>query len=271
MSAAGVVGLVAAGLGAGLVGSVAGLASLVSYPALLAAGLPPLAANVTNTVALTANGVGAAAGSAPELRGQWPRVARLAVLMAAGGAAGAALLLVLPAASFERVVPVLVAAAAALLLAQPALRRAAARRHPDPVRARRTRALGVLGSATYGGYFGAAAGVVLLAVLQATTDDSLARSNAHKNVLLGVSNGVAAVGFAVLAPVDWGAAAAMAVGVVVGGRIGPTARATGPGGPAAGGDRAGRGGPGGQAGVRRLGVSAGWVTGATGRCATLAS
>ncbi len=221
MSAAGVAGLVAAGLGAGLVGSVAGLASLVSYPALLAAGLSPLAANVTNTVALTANGVGAAAGSTPELRGQWGRVARLAVLMAVGGAAGAAVLLLLPASTFEVVVPVLVAAASVLLVAQPALRRAAARRHPDPRRARRVRALGVLGSATYGGYFGAAAGVVLLAVLQATSEDSLARSNAHKNVLLGVSNGVAAVGFAVLAPVDWGAAAAMAVGVVVGARLGP--------------------------------------------------
>lgn len=223
-----VAALAAAGVGAGLAGSVAGLASLVSYPALLAAGLPPLAANVTNTVALTASSVGSAAGSVPELRGQGRRIARLAGLMAAGGAAGAALLLALPAAAFEGVVPVLVAAASVVLLAQPAIRRAAARHHPPPgeATAGRTRlgprqAAGTLGVAVYGGYFGAAAGVLMLALLQSTSDEPLARSNAVKNVLLGVSNGVAAVAFLALGPVGWAAAAAMGSGILLGSWAGP--------------------------------------------------
>jgi uncharacterized protein len=222
-----VLALMAAGVGAGLAGSVAGLASLISYPALLAAGLPPLAANVTNTVALTASSVGAAAGSVPELRGQGRRIARMAALMAVGGAAGAALLLALPAAAFEGVVPVLVAGASAVLLAQPVIRRAVARHHPAPGQGAADGRLGprqtagTLGVAVYGGYFGAAAGVMMLALLQGTSDEPLARSNAVKNVLLGVSNGVASVGFLVLGPVAWSAAAAMAAGILVGSWAGP--------------------------------------------------
>ena len=120
--------LVAGGLGAGLSGTMAGLASLFSYPALLAAGLPAVAANVTNTVALTVTSVGAAAGSRPELTGQWPTVRRFATLTALGGALGAALLLVTPPGAFEKVVPVLVGGAAAVLLFQPRIRAAVLRR-----------------------------------------------------------------------------------------------------------------------------------------------
>ncbi len=113
--------LALAGVGGGLTGSVAGLASLVSYPALLAAGLTPVAANVTNTVAIVASSIGSAAGSGPELRGQGLRLRRLAAVSAAGGAVGAALLLLTPSAAFERLVPWLIGtgSVAVLLRARP--------------------------------------------------------------------------------------------------------------------------------------------------------
>jgi uncharacterized membrane protein YfcA len=209
--------LVGAGFAAGLSGTVAGLASLFSYPALLAAGLPPLAANVTNTVALTATSVGAAAGSRPELVGQGPTLWRLAPLTALGGAAGAALLLLTPPGAFEAVVPALVAAASVVLLMAPRLRRAAERQ------ALGGRALGasLLAVAVYGGYFGAAAGVLMLALLLVGLPVSLLQGNALKNVLLGLANGVAAVGFALTGPVHWPAVAPMALGLLAGARLGP--------------------------------------------------
>jgi uncharacterized protein len=111
--------LLGAGLAAGIVSVLASLASLVSYPALLALGLPPVAANVTNTVALVFNAAGVGVGARRELRGQRPTIGRLAIVAAAGGATGAVLLLALPARWFELVVPVLVAVAAALILLQP--------------------------------------------------------------------------------------------------------------------------------------------------------
>ena len=216
--------LVAGGLGAGLSGTMAGLASLFSYPALLAAGLPAVAANVTNTVALTFTSVGAAAGSRPELTGQWPTVRRFAVLTALGGALGAALLLVTPAGAFEKIVPVLVGGAAAVLLFQPRIRAAVLRRqgrgdaehHGGPLVF-----AGILAVGVYGGYFGAAAGVLLLALLLVALPVSLLQGNAIKNVLLGLSNAVAAIGFALFAPVDWWAVLPLALGALVGARLGP--------------------------------------------------
>ncbi|HEX8005092.1 MAG TPA: TSUP family transporter, partial [Trebonia sp.] len=119
MVAGEILGLFAAGVVAGLLSSVVSLASIVSYPALLAFGLSPLAANVTNTVALVFTGLGAAAGSRPELAGQGPRLRRLGVAAALGGAAGAALLLITPASAFELVAPLLIATASVLLLRPP--------------------------------------------------------------------------------------------------------------------------------------------------------
>jgi uncharacterized membrane protein YfcA len=209
------VGLFAAGVLAGVVSVVASLASLVSYPALLAAGLPPLAANVTNTVALVGVGFGAAAGSRPELAGQRDRLWRLGLLNAVGGAAGAALLLLSPAAAFEAAVPVLVAGAALVLLA-PARWRRPAGREGSPW-------LGgaVVAVAVYTGYFGAAGGVLALAVLTALLDQPLARTIAVKNVVSAAANGVAALAFALFGPVDWAAVVPLALGFAVGGLLGP--------------------------------------------------
>ncbi|MGD9528459.1 sulfite exporter TauE/SafE family protein [Pseudonocardia sp.] len=221
MTAADVVLLVVAGFGAGLSGSMAGLASLVSYPALLAVGLPAVAANVTNTVALTANAVGAAASSRVELSGQSARLLRFAPVVLVGGATGAWLLLVTPPGAFERIVPVLIAAASLVLLLQPRLRPAA---HPGTSPSRTGAVwvgICVFAVAVYGGYFGAAAGVLLLALLMVGLPVSLLQGNALKNILLGVANAVAAIAFALLGPVDWVAAAALAAGVLAGGYLGP--------------------------------------------------
>lgn len=210
--------LVLAGVGAGLCGSMAGLASLFSYPALLAVGLPEVVANQTNTIALAVSSVGAVLGSRPELRGQGARVARLVPLTVLGGAAGAGLVLLTSSRTFAFVVPFLVAAASLVLLAGPP-----DAEHPPATGwwARAVTTLSVLGVGVYSGYFGAAAGVVMMALLVRAFADSLVRVNAVKNVLLGASNAVAAVGFVVLGDVAWRAAVPLTIGLLVGNYTGP--------------------------------------------------
>jgi len=217
--------LVVAGVGAGLVGSMAGLASLISYPALLATGIPPLSANVTNTVAMVFNGVGSVSASRPELSGQARRLVPLIGVGVLGGVAGAALLLLTPATAFERIVPFLIAGASVAMLVQRPPRelaaegaaRAAGRPHRDSWGL----LLGTFLISIYGGYFGAAAGVGMLAMFLLVTGEGFPRSNAMRNVVLGCANGIAAVGYAVFADVSWWAALPLAVGLLVGGRLGP--------------------------------------------------
>lgn len=217
MSATELALLFVAGVAAGLIGSVAGLASLFSYPALLAVGLPATTANITNTVCMLFLGAGAVSASRPELRGAGPQVRRWVVPALLGGAAGAGLLLVTPEGGFERIVPFLVAAAAVLLLVPP---RPSAIRRPGA-----GAGLGVFGIAIYGGYFGAAAGVLMLAMLAALPGATLLRANALKNVLTTAANVVAAIAFAVFGDVAWAAVPALALGLFLGGRLGPaTAR-----------------------------------------------
>lgn len=211
--------LVAAGFAAGLSGSIAGLASLFSYPALLAVGLPATAANVTNTVALAFSTIGQAANSRAELAGQAPVLRRYAPVVLVGGAAGAGLLLVTPPGAFERIVPFLVGGAAAVLLFQPRIRAAAGRR--EPRRAGPGITAGLFAVAVYGGYFGAAAGVLMLALILVGLPVGLARGNALKAVLLGLANAAAAIGFALLGPVDWASVLPLALGLLVGGWTGP--------------------------------------------------
>jgi uncharacterized protein len=208
--------LAGAGLVAGLAGSIAGLASLASYPALLAVGLGPITANVTNTVALVFSSVGSTLGSRPELERQGRRLRVLAPAAVLGGCAGAGLLLLTPSDTFERIAPWLIGAASLTILLRPRVHAGEGRREAAP-----GLAAGVFVIAVYGGYFGAAAGVMLLALMLVGTGESLARSNAFKNVLLGIANAVAAIGFALLGPVEWGAAVPLAAGLLAGGRLGP--------------------------------------------------
>ncbi len=216
--------LLLAGVAAGLTGSIAGLASLFSYPALLAAGLPPIAANVTNTVALFSTTVGAAAASRRELRSQRARLVRLALLAVVGGSVGAVLLLSTPPEAFEAVVPWLVALGAALLLARDRLRAMADQRAAGSTSAvlpAIPAMVAVVLVGVYGGYFGAGAGVLMLAVLSVTATEPLPVTNAVKNVVTGAANVTAGVAYAFLAPVDWVAAVALGAGALVGAWIGP--------------------------------------------------
>jgi uncharacterized membrane protein YfcA len=213
--AAEVAALLGVGVLAGVVSTVASLASVVSYPALLALGLPPVSANVTNTVALMFTAVGAAAGSRPELAGQGRRVLRLGLLTAAGGGTGAALLLLTPARGFEYIAPLLIALGSLVILRRPGFVAA-----HDPIRGWLSQA-GVFAVAIYIGYFGAAGGVLMLAVLIRLFKQPLARNNALKNVISGLANAVAGIGFAIFGPVQWAAALPLAVGFLAGGWVGP--------------------------------------------------
>jgi uncharacterized membrane protein YfcA len=210
--------LLAAGILGGLASTVASVASVVSYPVLLALGLPPLSANVTNTMSLVLNGVGSILGSRPELAGQRARAIRLGALTALGGATGAAILLLAPAGAFAYVVPVLICGGSAVLLLQPRIRALAPA--PDGENSR-GRQLAVYAVAVYAGYFGAAAGVLLLAVLSTMLAESLIRINALRNAISGAANGVASLLFAVFAPVHWVYVPLLAAGFLIGGYTGP--------------------------------------------------
>lgn len=219
--------LVAAGLGAGIAGSTAGLASLVSYPALLVLGIPAVAANVTNTVALIGSSIGSVSRSRRELVGQSGNIRRGLPVAILGGAAGAALLLLTPSKSFEVIVPYLVALASVLLLAGPRLRKLrSAADHPERSSANGRPSIGVIAGMVlafvYGGYFGAAAGVMVLALLLLGTELTLARATALRNLLLGLANATAAVGFAIFADVRWAAVLPLGLGCVLGGSLGPS-------------------------------------------------
>ncbi|MEV0945266.1 sulfite exporter TauE/SafE family protein [Rhodococcus sp. NPDC049939] len=208
--------LLVAGFFAGLVGFVTGLASIVSYPALLAVGLSPVAANVTNTVALVAVGVGALSNSSREVVDTGPRLWRWALYSAVGGCVGAGILLLAPEGSFEAIVPFMVAFAALALLLQPRIRMLAGERDLP-----RTYSVSLFVVAIYGGYFGAGAGVIFLAIALILTSEKIWRATILKSFLLGIANLVAAIGFAVFGPVHWSAAAAMAIGALAGGWCGP--------------------------------------------------
>lgn len=211
--------LLTTGILAGIASTVASIASVVSYPVLLAIGLPPLAANVTNTMSLVCTGAGSVVGARPELSGQRSRALRLAAVTALGGAAGACVLLLAPASTFAVTVPVLIAGASVLLLIQPRLRGLT----PGPGGERPPgRVAGLFAAAMYIGYFGAGGGIVLLAVLSTMFAESLIRINALKNVISGAANGVAAVAFALFAPVDWAVVPLLAIGFLIGGMAGPS-------------------------------------------------
>jgi uncharacterized protein len=224
--------LAAAGVAGGLTGSIAGLASVATYPALLVIGLPPVTANVTNTVALVFNGIGSVLGSRPELQGQGPWLKRILPAAALGGVLGAVLLLCTPAEGFERIVPILLGCSSvAIVLPRGGQRDARVASHRRHMLTVLLEAAAIFVICIYGGYFGAAAGVLLIALLLRLGHATLAHANASKNVILGVSNTVAALIFAVVAPVHWGAVVALGAGCLVGSRLGPVVVRHAPAGP----------------------------------------
>ncbi|HEX3259274.1 MAG TPA: sulfite exporter TauE/SafE family protein, partial [Pseudonocardia sp.] len=206
--------LLLAGVVAGVVGSAGGITSLVSYPALLAVGVPTLPANVTNLVAGAACWPGSALTSRREMAGSGARLRPSLPVAAFGAAVGAVLLLVTPPGAFAVIVPYLVATGAVALLAQPALTKV--------VRGRRGHALVPIGLiAVYGGYFGAGSGILTLAVLLVLVDPDLPRANALKNMLVGASTLAAGVVLAITGPVAWPLVAPLAVGLFAGSLVGP--------------------------------------------------
>jgi uncharacterized membrane protein YfcA len=211
-----------AGVWAGGINTVVGSGTLVSFPVLLAVGLPPVTANVSNTLGLIPGSITGAIGYRAELTGQRSRIIRLSVASGIGAVIGAILLLRLPASAFKAIVPVLIVVALALVIGQPWLARRLARRHDGQARLSVTPVLwlAVLLTGIYGGYFGAAQGIILLAIMGVLLDETIQRINATKNVLAAVANGVAAVVFLFTAHIDWAAAGLVAIGAIIGGLIG---------------------------------------------------
>lgn len=207
--------LLAAGVGAGLAGAIAGLASLVSYPVLLALGLPPVTANITNTVSLLAYAVGSIVSSAPELRGKWAPTLKLAAMSAAGGIGGALLLLVIDPKVFEWLVPIFIAGGSLWILGE---------RNVD-ARPRTRWATwlpwGVGAVGVYGGFFGPAAGAVLLAVILAGTGLNLAEGSAVRNVTMSASSCIAAVVFIINGNIQWRYVLWLSIGYIIGSYLGP--------------------------------------------------
>ncbi|MGK5547725.1 sulfite exporter TauE/SafE family protein [Streptomyces sp. URMC 127] len=217
----------AAGIGAGTINTIVGSGTLFTFPVLLAIGLPPVTANVSNTIGLVTGNISGAVGYRRELRGQGARAVRLGLTALAGGLAGAVLLLALPSKAFDAIVPALIGIALVLVVLQPRLAKALARRrerngteagaHPDGGIAL---LVGLLLASAYGGYFGAAQGVLYLSLMGLLLREELQRINALKNVLAVVVNGVAALFFVLVAHVDWTAALLIAAGSTLGGQIG---------------------------------------------------
>ncbi len=213
------VAILLAGLAAGCINTVVGSGTLITFPTLLAFGIPPVTANVSNNIGLVPGSVSGAVGYRRELAGKRRMVVRLAVGSLLGAAAGAVLLLVLPASAFEAIVPVLVLLGVTLVIVQPRLSQWVTKRGAPRHEAWWVWPL-VLLAGVYGGYFGAAQGVLLMGVLGVGVQQSLQESNAVKNVLAAVVNAVAGGIFAVVADVDWLVVALIGVGSLVGGVLG---------------------------------------------------
>ena len=215
-------GILAAGTAAGGINTIVGSGSLITFPTLLAAGYDPVVANVSNTVGLVPGSISGAVGYRRELAGQRDRIRQLGAASLLGGITGAVLLLVLPGEVFDAIVPVLILVACFLVAVQPRMREWVAARRSVEGHGGAGLFVTVYLTGIYGGYFGAAQGVILMALLSIFLADGLQRLNALKNVLAALVNGVAAVLFIVLADVAWEAAGLLAVGAVVGGQLGAT-------------------------------------------------
>ena len=219
------VAVVLAGVAAGAINAVVGSGTLITFPTLLAIGVPPVTANVSNTVGLVPGSLSGAIGYRRELRGQRGRLLLLGVASGLGGASGALLLLWLPASAFDAIVPVLIVVGCVFVVIGPAVSRrvdarADARGVERPTNGGVVVWLLVYAAGVYGGYFGAAQGVLLMAVLGIGLSETMQRNNAAKNVLAGLVNLVAALLFVVIAHVDWTVVALVAAGSVVGGQLG---------------------------------------------------
>jgi uncharacterized membrane protein YfcA len=213
--------LACAGVGAGAINTVVGSGTLLTFPTLLAFGYAPVIANVSNTVGLVPGSLSGAYGYRSELAGQGRRALVLGTASALGGVSGAILLLALPASAFRAIVPVFIAVALVLVVVQPRLgAMLEARRGARPEHGGRWLSAALLTTGVYGGYFGAAQGILILAALGLGLSEPLQRINALKNVLAGLTNLVAGIVFVAFAHVDWTVALLLALGSTLGGQLG---------------------------------------------------
>lgn len=220
MSPLHVVIIIVVGMFAGMVNTIVGSGSLLTFPTLLALGYPAVLANVSNTVGLISGSVSGAIGYRRELSGQLRRILSLLPVVLVGTVIGATLLLALPGSAFRHVVPILILIAVVLVLIQPRVAKRRADRgqvaeHPGPLLQ-----VGTFLTSIYGGYFGAAQGVVLLGLFGITLDDHVQRLNAAKNVVAATINAVGAVFFIATTDIAWKVAGLLFVGSSVGGQIG---------------------------------------------------
>jgi uncharacterized membrane protein YfcA len=215
------VAIFAAGIGAGMINTVVGSGTLLTFPVLLGFGYAPVVANVSNTVGLVPGSLSGAHGYRAELAGQRRRAVALGTASMLGSIVGAVLLLALPASAFKAIVPAFIVGALVLVLLQPRLTaRAEARRPVRRVNGGRFLPFALFAIGAYGGYFGAAQGILLLAGLGLGLPETLQRINALKNVLAMLTNLVAGLVFIVFAHVDWRVALLIACGSVLGGQMG---------------------------------------------------
>jgi uncharacterized membrane protein YfcA len=212
--------VLAAGVGAGTINAAVGSGTLITFPVLLAVGYPPVVANVSNTIGLVPGSVTGAIGYRRELRGQGGRLRRLVPASALGGIGGAVALLTLPDNLFEAIVPVMIAVALALIVFQPRLSALVARHRPQGHEHATWLWLATFACGVYGGYFGAAQGIILISLFAVAIGDELQRLNGLKNVLAGLVNLIAGVVFIFAADVAWGPVALIAVGSLMGGALG---------------------------------------------------
>jgi len=209
-----------AGLAAGTVNTVVGAGSLITFPTLLALGYPPVLANVSNTVGVVPGAASGTVAYRRELAGQRQRILVLGSASLSGGVLGSALLLALPGSVFKRIVPVLILVACALILLQPRVSRWLVARRPHREHGGRVLWVAVFATGIYGGYFGAAQGVILIALLATFLTDDLNRLNGTKNVLALTANGISAVAFILFAHIEWVVAGLIGAGAIIGGQVG---------------------------------------------------
>ena len=215
------IAIFAAGIAAGTINTVVGSGTLITFPTLLAFGYAPVVANVSNTIGLVPGAVSGAVGYRRELEGQRERALSLAAAAGAGAVVGAVALLVLPSSAFKAIVPFFIAVALILILAQKRLNKLIGdRRRGHGERIGPATVVGTFCSGIYGGYFGAAQGILMLSILGLTIDDELQRLNAVKVITTGVANLVAGVVFVIAAHVAWAPAGLIAAGSVLGGVLG---------------------------------------------------
>ncbi|MFE2723446.1 sulfite exporter TauE/SafE family protein [Kitasatospora sp. NPDC059327] len=216
------IAVLVAGVGAGMINVIVGSGTLITFPVLLAVGIPPVTANVSNAFGLVPGSLSGVIGYRRELADQGRRLVRLGIAAMLGGLVGAVLLIELPSSAFDAIVPALILLALVLVVIQPRVAKAvAARRRPggDPDGGL-TLLTGVFLTGIYGGYFGAAQGVLLLALMGMLLQEDLQRINGVKNALALIVNGVAAVFFLFTSTINWAAAGLIAVGSLCGGLLG---------------------------------------------------